>query len=76
MPSTSAHLLVHGGHAAVVACAALGPVADLAVGEALGLQARRGRRDVAQDVQLEVQRVVGGGGRQGNAGHLLAGMNG
>lgn len=49
----------------------LGPVADLAVGETLDVGLKGCGGDVAQHLQLELQGVVGRGGGQGDAGHLL-----
>uniref|UniRef100_A0A3Q2XH14 Uncharacterized protein n=1 Tax=Hippocampus comes TaxID=109280 RepID=A0A3Q2XH14_HIPCM len=65
------HLLIDGAHGRVGVTVAARPVSDLAVGQPLVGGPLRPRRDEAQDLQVELQRVVGRGGRQADAGHLV-----
>lgn len=52
------------------------PVPHFPVGEPLVGGPIGARRDDAQDLQLELQGVVGRGGRQADAGHLLRRLDG
>lgn len=70
------HPLVDGGHGGVRMAVAAWSVADLSVGQPLVGGVVGPGRDDAQNLQLELQSVVRGGGGQADAGHLLRRLDG